>query len=822
MTEEALSIKGMLAEYDSLATERDDDIDLAQFADPRQGEMITRWEMIVDPPDIMVTNYSMLNVMLMRDREEPLFEATRRWLTEDESHVFTLVVDELHLYRGTQGSEVAMIVRNLLDRLSLDSASPQLRCIATSASLPSGDEGRNYLEQFFGVDPSSFHITAGQPRAVAAELPIDRSAMLEMSTQHRPEDDGSEPVSSFSLCEAVTVACRDEVEGRFRATPLQQLAERLFDTPDDGSALQAVLEAMAAAPSGPTTIPMRAHMFSRTLRGLWACSNPKCDQVVRSVDLGLGRLFSIPASVCDCGGRVLELLYCFECGDVSLGGYVIGEEGDAIFLSSTPLSVPVEEAKFVFNRNTSEFRWFRPGSPPSFRSWSHSRPKGGGQVDLGFGGAEYNSLLGTLASSPSGNVTELRFSGIREGDQIPALPERCPACLLKTGTTRPLDFFKGHVRSPIRAHTSGTAQSSQILLGQLVRSMGEGPEASRTIIFTDSRDDAAKTAIGVELNHYRDLLRQLIRQILDEVVDPVEVMKKGSADFESLSEIERATYGEILRASPGLASAFPAQLQGTATPAQLALIEKFTAENPGGGTTVAWAHIVARLADKLVRVGANPAGPDASFRFIEGADGRTPWSRAWEPPEPGMWQTISYAAADGERRRQVEKMTAEVARALFDRADRDLESIGLGFVEVDGLSVVAWPLPEEVAQQVARSVIRILGTARRFKGSYQREQTTVPAAVRAYLTTVAEGLCEVEDLIDQVEQSMLNGVSSAVDHRHKPNDLTAPACEGQREQSMGLPRLRPGPPSPLGWSLLRDRLRSGNTRRGCGRHQRRG
>lgn len=756
---EAHSIRSMITEYDDMASEGDGDIDLAQFADPRQGEMVTRWEMITDPPDIMVTNYSMLNVMLMRDREEPLFEATRRWLAQDEAHVFTLVVDELHLYRGTQGSEVAMIVRNLLDRLGLDPASPQLRCIATSASLPAGDEGLDYLEQFFGVDPSSFHVTAGQPRVVAADLPIDRSALLEASTKLREDEDGSELVASLSLCEAVTVACRDDEEDRFRATPLIELGERLFDTPDDGTALQIVLEAMAAAPGGPTTIPMRAHMFSRTLRGIWACSNPSCDQVERTDHVGIGRLFSIPASVCDCGGRVLELLYCFECGDVSLGGYVIGEEGDAVFLGSTPLSVPVEEAKFVFNRNTSEFRWFRPGRPPASKGWSHGRPDGEGQVDLGFVAGDYNPLLGTLATDRNGNVTVLSSSGVRAGDQIPALPERCPTCLLRTGTTKPAEFFKGHVRSPIRAHTSGTAQSSQILLGQLVRSMGEEPEASRTIIFTDSRDDAAKTAIGVELNHYRDLLRQLIRQTLDEIVDPVELMRRGSASFESLSKTEQATYRAVAGEWTGLEGALALDAVGSASESQVERIQAFEEAHRGRGAVVDWAHLIARLADRLLRVGANPAGPDASYRHVGGADDGPAWSRAWEPPERGMWQTISYAAADGERNRQREKMTSEVARALFDRADRDLESIGLGFVDVDGLSLGSWPLPEDVAQQVARTVIRILGTARRFKGSYQKEQTSVPAAVRAYLTTVAEGRCEVEDLIDQVEMSMLSGVA---------------------------------------------------------------
>ncbi len=71
------------------------------------------------PPDALVTNYSMLNIMLMRDVETSIFDLTRAWLEADASHVFHLVVDELHAYRGTPGTEVAYILRVLLDRLGL-------------------------------------------------------------------------------------------------------------------------------------------------------------------------------------------------------------------------------------------------------------------------------------------------------------------------------------------------------------------------------------------------------------------------------------------------------------------------------------------------------------------------------------------------------------------------------------------------------------------------------------------------------------------------------------------------------------------------------
>jgi ATP-dependent helicase YprA (DUF1998 family) len=99
------------------------------------AEMRSRWDMAAAPPDVLITNYSMLNVMLLRDRDAHFFTRTRDWLHAHPSHRFTLVVDELHTYRGTAGTEVALLIRNLKHRLGLDDAPHKLRVLAASASL---------------------------------------------------------------------------------------------------------------------------------------------------------------------------------------------------------------------------------------------------------------------------------------------------------------------------------------------------------------------------------------------------------------------------------------------------------------------------------------------------------------------------------------------------------------------------------------------------------------------------------------------------------------------------------------------------------------
>src|SRR5207237_6559337 len=108
---------------------------------------------------------------LMRTVEASIFDQTRQWLQQDVSHVFHLVVDELHTYRGTPGTEVAYLIRVLLDRIGLTPDSDQLRIIASSASVASGAAGLQYLEEFFGRDRNRFRVIGGIP------LPLIPAAM---------------------------------------------------------------------------------------------------------------------------------------------------------------------------------------------------------------------------------------------------------------------------------------------------------------------------------------------------------------------------------------------------------------------------------------------------------------------------------------------------------------------------------------------------------------------------------------------------------------------------------------------------------------------
>ena len=333
-------LRDMESERDGLA-HREDEIK-CQFPDPRRGELLTRWDMLASPPDILVTNYSMTNVMLMREREASIFEATRRWLAADSERCFTFVVDELHAYRGTQGTEVAFIVRSLLRRLGLAPDSRQLRIVATSASL-SRQSGREFAEQFFGVPADTFEIVSGAPRVNPPLVRLPRSPFTRLMQERDLERRRRQ---ATALCRehdpagALAAACQRQ--GAPRAAALSVIAERVFSQGsgvEDDAAVDGLLWAIAEAEGASGDVRFRAHHFFRLVRGLWACCNPNCSEIAdeyRSSARQVGRLYATPRIQCTCGSRVLELLYCYECGEPFLGGFAeeVEEEDAAWYLTS--------------------------------------------------------------------------------------------------------------------------------------------------------------------------------------------------------------------------------------------------------------------------------------------------------------------------------------------------------------------------------------------------------------------------------------------------------------------------------------------------------
>lgn len=175
------------------------------------GELVFRSQMRSEPPNILLTNYSMLEYLLLRPNDSPLFDAGAavNWQY--------FVLDEAHQYRGAKGMEMAMLLRRLKQRLRDGGRVPPFQCIATSATLAGDDKDTQDVARFarvlFGEPFEPADIILGKTDEVESGSPSVRSHLFlkslegafvsfhprkEVFLDRRPPDDGA--AFEIALC----------------------------------------------------------------------------------------------------------------------------------------------------------------------------------------------------------------------------------------------------------------------------------------------------------------------------------------------------------------------------------------------------------------------------------------------------------------------------------------------------------------------------------------------------------------------------------------------------------------------------------------------
>ncbi|MEX5635832.1 DEAD/DEAH box helicase [Parafrankia sp. FMc2] len=212
-----------------------------------------RERILADPPDILLTNYVMLELMLVRPEE-------RRRLIGSAAGLRFLVLDELHTYRGRQGADVAMLVRRLRDAVG----SGALQCVGTSATLAGPGARAEQRVEVAGLATRLFGVPFA-PENIVGETLRRATAGTADPARLKAGIDGKPPTSYEKLaCDDLaiwieqTFGLRQDDEGRLaRQTParLTDAAKRLAaDTGvgEDaaGEALRATLLAGANARDG--------------------------------------------------------------------------------------------------------------------------------------------------------------------------------------------------------------------------------------------------------------------------------------------------------------------------------------------------------------------------------------------------------------------------------------------------------------------------------------------------------------------------------------------------------------------------------------------
>lgn len=330
--------------------------------DEEDAELVTRFEMQQFCPDILITNYSMLEYMLLRPRENKIWANTQDWLNADPANKLLFIIDEAHMYRGSSGGEVSLLIRRLFHRLGIDRNRVQF--ILTTASMPNSDEADKQAVYLFANTLTAsdnirpFVYLSGEREEIETTNTIDipLAKFLRATPEQFEGDDparlnainmfwanvsGDAPFASSEnayqwlydhLAEYTPFGLMFQL-CRGTAVSLQELAEAIFPSAALEDALHAVEVMLAIAPlarssSGSVLFPARMHMLFRGINGVYACTNPDCIHSHTADGLTLGEIyFSDGRMVCrECGSAVYELYNDRRCGSIFFRGFVLKTE----------------------------------------------------------------------------------------------------------------------------------------------------------------------------------------------------------------------------------------------------------------------------------------------------------------------------------------------------------------------------------------------------------------------------------------------------------------------------------------------------------------
>ena len=229
------------------------------------------------PPHILITNFSMLEYLLERSVDAPIFK---------NAQLCFLVLDEIHAYRGIQSTEIAFLIRRLKERLR----PKKLACIGTSATIgdetkESDDKARKFAADIFGeefVEPNPICGETDNPKLHLPSYCPSPAQYCEAADALRNSKSTQEVLKMLGVCgetnDLAEALARDENLRRLRTeiltkpTLLTEAAEKLFpklEKDESSKTLQSMLELVAnSGEDNQNFLPTRLHYFVRAQAGL--------------------------------------------------------------------------------------------------------------------------------------------------------------------------------------------------------------------------------------------------------------------------------------------------------------------------------------------------------------------------------------------------------------------------------------------------------------------------------------------------------------------------------------------------------------------------
>ncbi|MEW6244682.1 MAG: DEAD/DEAH box helicase [Bacillota bacterium] len=297
------------------------------------GELVYREEMRKTPPHILLTNYSMLEYLLIRPLDSELFDNGRA------SHWRFIVIDEAHQYKGSKGTEMALLIRRLKHRLRAGGRKAPFTCIATSATMMRGERDKAAVSRFaqdlFGEPFSEDGVILGEvvpvPEASTVSLGLEEYQIVSRALSQKEQESDT---AIFELARRLGIACHAQdthktVAARILKTDnkavllrrlitknpseARELALQLFPGAAESEQilhLSSLVEMLAKAKDpamGTPLLSVRYHLFLSGLEGAFISLDPPAVYVHRKA--------------LENDRPVYEVALCRECGQ----HYIVGQ-----------------------------------------------------------------------------------------------------------------------------------------------------------------------------------------------------------------------------------------------------------------------------------------------------------------------------------------------------------------------------------------------------------------------------------------------------------------------------------------------------------------